>query len=108
MTNWRVSTITTGYAPGFFGEEEVEGTVISPDTDDEYNVTSLDMKEAAEYINILEAAIDRVVDAYIAVCEVLGYDDDLEKEMNDSIAEASEILTSDAWTLVRARQNKEI
>lgn len=98
---WTTSRIVEGYGSDGVGEIEVYGTVISPGKDDP-STNSLDIKEAAQYINLLEAAMIRVIEAHIEVCGQLWPDEDLDNKFDASIDNMAEIISTDAWTLLRA------
>ena len=100
---WSASRIIEGYG-GDGGEIEVYGTVISPAPDDEFRRNSLDIKEAAEYINLLENAMDNVIEQAF---EYLSGDSEAYPRVFDRINDMAAILNADAWTLLRARQQKE-
>jgi len=103
---WQVSTIVEGYSSDGIGEIEVHGTVISPGKDDP-SIHSLDIKEAASYINYLEEIMSRVLEAHIQVCGNVFPNDEDDEKFESAIQDMAEALSSDAWTLLRAHQDKE-
>lgn len=104
-TDWITALVHQGYTMEEGAEVEVYGNEVSPGPDSHHKNT-LDVREAADYINILESAMEKVCTTKRRIQENLFWDEDAEDAHDRAIEYMDEILGTDALTLVQARRKE--
>lgn len=103
---WLTGLNMQGYTMEDGAEIEVFGVEVVPGEGDRDRINPLDIMEAAEYINILERAMIRVVEAKANLASSLFYNEEHDKVLDTSIEIMDEILGTDALVLVQQRRKE--
>lgn len=97
---------------GYSCENSTEHAVYGPSlvSDDKARKNSLDIHEAAEYINMLESAMKQMIkgwDTYNGRTEMFFQVRDPGEYAEESMDRGRELLSTDVWTRIRARKQLE-
>jgi hypothetical protein len=104
-TDWITALVHQGYTMEEGAEVEVYGNEVSPGPDSHHKNT-LDVREAADYINILTGVMREVLDTKRRVQEALFWDEDAENAHDRALGKMAEFLDEDALELVQARRKE--
>ena len=103
---WITAFVLQGYGMDNGTEVEIQGNEVAPGIGDDFRINTLDVREAADYINILEKAMLQVIAAKRKVNENLLYDLDDDIALDRAAERMDEILGTDALVLVQQRRKE--
>ncbi len=106
VTAWLTGMNMQGYTMEGDTEIEVYGVEVVPGEGDPVRINPLDIREAADYINILEEAMNKTVTTWVKNAGNVVYDPKDDKAFNDSLLAMADILVTDALVLVQQRRKE--